>query len=262
MSEAGTSRPLAGRGIAVTRPAHQAQALARLIEDRGGRPILFPAIEIREVDDPRPFLDLVDRLDAFDLAIFISPNAVDRAVGPILERRALPPRLRIAAIGGASVRALARHGVSGVIAPRERYDSEALLEVPELAAPSGMRIAIFRGQGGRELLGESLRARGAQVEYAECYRRARPDLGPAPLITAWSRNELDAVIVTSSDGLRNLHGMVGENGRRHLARTSLFAPHPRIAETARSLGIEKVIVTGPGDDGLITGLVAFFSATR
>lgn len=262
MPEAPVIRPLAGKGIVVTRPAHQAQALGRLIEEAGGRAVLFPAIEIREVDDPRPFLDLIDRLDAFDLAIFISPNAVDRAVGPILERRALPPRLRIAAIGGASVRALARHGVSGVIAPRERYDSEALLEVPELAAPSGMRIAIFRGQGGRELLGESLRARGAQVEYAECYRRARPDRDPAPLVAAWTRNELDAVTVTSSDGLRNFHGMVGENGRRHLARTPLFTPHPRIAETARGLGIEKLIVTASGDDGLLAGLIAFFSATR
>ncbi|OGA23220.1 MAG: uroporphyrinogen III synthase [Betaproteobacteria bacterium RIFCSPLOWO2_02_FULL_67_26] len=260
MSEMATSRPLAGRRIVVTRPVHQAQALARLIEAAGGRPLLFPAIEIREVDDPRPFLDLVDRLDAFDLAVFISPNAVNRAIQPILERRALPPRLKVAAIGGASVKALAGYGVSGVIAPRERYDSEALLELPELAQPAGMRVAIFRGQGGRELLGETLSARGAQVEYGECYRRGRPELDPAPLLAAWSNDELHAVTVTSSDGLRNLFEMVGGSGRGHLLRTPLFAPHPRIAETARGLAFEKVIVTGPGDEGLLAGLIAFFSA--
>jgi uroporphyrinogen-III synthase len=262
VSEATGGRPLAGKGIVVTRPAHQAQALARLIEGAGGRPILFPVIEIRDVDDARPFLDIVDRLDEFDLAVFISPNAVSRAMRPILERRALPPRLKVAAIGGASVRALADYGVAGVIAPRERYDSEALLELPELAAPSGRRVVIFRGQGGRELLGETLSARGARVEYAECYRRARPDTDPAPLVAAWTRNALDAVTVTSSDGLRNLHAMVGETGRAHLLRTPLFAPHPRIAETARGLAIGKVIVTGPGDEGLLTGLAAFFSAAR
>lgn len=262
MSETTSIHPLAGKGIVVTRPAHQAQALARLIEDAGGRPILFPVIEIREMDDPRPFLEIVDRLDEFDLAVFISPNAVSRAIKPILERRALPPRLKVAAVGGASVRALAGHGVTGVIAPRERYDSEALLELPELAAPSGMRVVIFRGQGGRELLGETLRARGARVEHAECYRRARPDLDPAPLVAAWMRAALDAVTVTSSDGLRNLRAMVGETGRRHLLRTALFVPHPRIAETARELGVERIVVTGPGDEGLLTGLVAYFSAAR
>ena len=262
MSDTTRIQPLAGKGIVVTRPAHQAQALARLIEDAGGRPILFPVIEIRDVDDPRPFLEIVDRLDEFDLAVFISPNAVSRAVKPILERRALPPRLKVAAIGAASVRALAGYGVSGVIAPRERYDSEALLELPELAAPSGMRVVIFRGQGGRELLGATLSALGARVEYAECYRRARPDLDPAPLVAAWTRNALDAVTVTSSDGLRNLGVMVGETGRRHLVRTVLFVPHPRIAETARDLAIERIVVTGPGDQGLLTGLVAYFSAAR
>lgn len=262
MSEKTRNQPLAGKGIVVTRPAHQAQALARLIEAAGGRPILFPAIEIREVDDPRPFLDLVDRLDEFDLAVFISPNAVNRAIKPILERRALPPRLKVAAVGGASVRALAGYGVNGVIAPRQRYDSEALLELPELAAPAGMRVVIFRGQGGRELLGETLSARGAQVEYAECYRRARPDLDPAPLLAAWARDELDAVTVTSSDGLRNLFEMIGEHGRRHLLRTPLFAPHPRIAGTARGLAVGTVIVTGPGDEGLLAGLLAFFGAAR
>ena len=262
MSDMTRNQPLAGKGIVVTRPARQAQALAQLIEAAGGRPVLFPAIEIREVDDPRPFLDLVDRLDAFDLAIFISPNAVNRAIQPILERRALPSRLKVAAIGGASVRALAGYGVSGVIAPRERYDSEALLDLPELAQPAGMRVVIFRGQGGRELLGETLSARGAKVEYGECYRRGRPDLDPVPLLAAWARDELHAVTVTSSDGLRNLLEMVGGPGRVHLLRTPLFAPHPRIAETARGLGVEKVIVTGPGDEGLLAGLTAYFNAAR
>ena len=97
-----TVRPLTGKGIVITRPAHQSQALARLIEGAGGRPVLFPVIEIRAPADPRPFLEIVDQLDAFDLAIFISPNAVHWALKLILQRRALPPRLRVATVGGAS----------------------------------------------------------------------------------------------------------------------------------------------------------------
>ena len=113
-------------------------------------------------------------------------------------------------------------------------------------------MVIFRGEGGRELLGETLRARGAAVEYAECYRRVRPELDPAPLLEAWAGSGLDAVTVTSSEGLRNLAEMVGRSrAASGCSRTPLFVPHPRIAEAARGLGVRTVIVTGPGDEGLL-----------
>ena len=178
----------------------------------------------------------------------------------IAGRRSLPPGLRVATIGGGGARALAARGVARVISPQGRYDSEALLELPEIAGAK--RVVIFRGQGGRELLGETLSARGARVEYAECYRRGKPDQDPALLLNAWTRKEIDAVTVTSSEGLRKLFDLVGAPGRQPLQRTPLVAPHPRIAETARSLGVEKVIVTGPGDEGLLGGLSAYFSAAR
>jgi uroporphyrinogen-III synthase len=120
-------------------------------------------------------------------------------------------------------------------------------------------VVIFRGEGGRELLGDTLTARGARVEYAECYRRGRPDLDTAPLMKAWARNELHAITVTSSEGLRNLFDMIGKLGQTWLRKTPLFAPHPRIAATARELGLSVVIETGPGDEGLLAQLEQYFA---
>jgi uroporphyrinogen-III synthase len=251
--------PLAGRGILVTRPAQQAQALARLIEAAGGHAILFPVIEILEVEDLRPLLAIVGRLGEFDLAIFISPNAVDKAMNLIGARGGLPPGLKVAAVGQGSARELRRRGLREVVAPRGRFDSEALLALPELAAVAGRRVVIFRGDGGRELLGETLRARGAEVTYAECYRRSRPSSDAAALLRAWARDEVHAVTVTSSEGLHNLFDMLGKLGQQWLKRTPLFAPHPRIAEAARALGIAPVIVTGPGDEGLFAGILEHFA---
>lgn len=254
-------QPLKGKSIVVTRPAHQAEAFARLIKEAGGRPIVFPAIEIRDVKDPWAVTRLIDRLDHFDLAIFVSPNAVERAMKVISGRRKFPRRLQVATVGGASVRALERFGITGVLAPQGRYDSESLLELPELAAAKGRRVVIFRGEGGRELLGETLRERGATVEYAECYRRVRPELDPAPLLQAWSGKGIDAITVTSSEGLRNFADLIGPTGRERLLGTPLFVPHPRIAEAAHGLMVRKVIVTGPGDEGLLTGLAQYFRKT-
>jgi uroporphyrinogen-III synthase len=252
-------KPLARRGIVVTRPAHQAQALTRLISGAGGKPLPFPVIEIRDIEDPAPLLGLIDRLDEFNVAIFVSPNAAERGMAVVKARRAWPAKLKAAAVGSGGVKTLQRHGVTDVIAPEGRFDSEALLELPAFALVYGKRFVVFRGVGGRELISETLTERGAVVEYAECYQRVRPDNDVAPLLRAWERNELDAIAVTSSEGLRNFLDMIGAQGRELALRTPVFVPHPRIAETASDLGVLKVIVTGPGDEGLLTGLSNYFN---
>ena len=251
MSAAG---PLAGCGIVVTRPAAQAASLAEAIRAAGGHAILFPVIEILDPADIQPLIDVIDRLETCNLAIFISPNAVARAMRRITARRTWPPGLRSAAIGKGGVKALQRFGINEVIVPTRSFDSEGLLALPQLQTVAGQRVVIFRGDGGRELLGDTLTARGAQVEYVECYRRARPHADAAPLLKAWAHDEVHAITVTSSEGLRNLFEMVGEPGLSWLRRTPVFVPHPRIAAAARELGCGQVIESAPGDEGLIAAL--------
>ena len=259
MSEANQGKPLAGKGIVVTRPAHQAGYLAESVRAAGGNVILFPAIEIVDVEDKAPLFALLDRLDEFAWAVFVSPNAVGRALNLIKARRTVPPALRFAAIGRASVRELNEFGATAVIAPA-RFDSEALLDLPEMKNVAGKRIVVFRGAGGRDLLGDTLAARGAAVEYAECYRRSRPLSDTAPLFDAWARDKLHAITVTSSDGLKNLFSMIGARGHAQLRATPLFVPHARIAATARELEFTAVVLTAQGDDGLLAGLKSWFAA--
>lgn len=267
------AKPLAGLNIVVTRPVHQAGELAAGIRAAGGNPVLFPVLEILEVEDQRPLLDLIARLDQFDLAIFISPNAVNQAMNLIRAEctqgtqgtqgtvGTLPSTLKIATIGEGGVRELQKFGVNQVIAPTERFDSEALLELAELQQLAGKRVVIFRGEGGRELLGNTLVQRGATLEYAVCYRRSKPEVDAravAALLQAWTRNELHAITVTSSEGLRNLFNMLGEPGQQWLKKTRVFVPHERIAQVARELGLTGVIVTASGDEGLLSGLQECF----
>src|SRR5688572_26036431 len=149
------SRPLEGKAILVTRPRAQADGLARLIEAAGGAAHLLPAIEIEDVPPP----PALGRMHEFDLAIFVSPTAVAKALPHV---RKLP---RAAAVGAGTRRELERRGVADVNAPSTGADSEALLALAELGQVKGKRIAILRGDGGRALLGETLAARGARVEH-------------------------------------------------------------------------------------------------
>ena len=249
--------PLAGLGILVTRPAHQAEHLANLIRQAGAEPILFPALEIVDLPDLQPLQKLIERLDDYDLAIFISPNAVNKAMNLIRAKGHLPVKLRIAAIGKGSAKVLTLFGVKSVITPQQSFDSEALLDMPALRDVTDQRIVIFRGDGGRELLGDTLTARGAQVEYAECYRRQKPQADNGKLLYLWARNELHAITVTSSEVLRNLYDLVGKLGQQWLKKTPVFVPHIRIAQAAQELGLKQVIVTEAGDENMLASIVAW-----
>jgi uroporphyrinogen-III synthase len=242
---------LEGRGVVVTRPRELADSLAGAIARRGGRPMLFPAIAIEELPPP----SALQRVPAFHLVVFVSPSAVRVAL------RALgqwPAGVAAAAIGAGTRRELERLGVPDVVAPQSGADSEALLATPGLGDVAGKQVLIVRGEGGRALLGNTLAARGATVEYAECYRRVRPVADAAPLIADWRRGRVHAVSVSSAEGLDNFLAMTGDDGRGLLAGVPLFVPHPRIASHARSQGVPEVIVSGPGDDELVERLVAYF----
>lgn len=251
--------PLAGRTIVVTRPLAQAVPLADAIATAGGIPLIFPLLEISPASDPQPLAEAISRLADFALAIFISPNAVDYALPAILARGPWPAALLPAAVGQGTVKALAGHGVNGCVAPTERFDSETLLSLPELAAEKvrGQRIAIFRGDGGRELLAETLRQRGATVDCITCYQRSGPANGALPLLAAWRAGQLAALTVSSSEGLRYLVDLLDAEGRAFLQKTPLFVPHARIAENARALGLSNILLTAAADAGILAGLVAY-----
>lgn len=257
MSEA---QPLSGLRVLVTRPAHQASHLASKIREVGGNPILFPVLEISDIKDPRPLLDLINRLDEFDIAIFVSPNAVDKAMYLILQSRTLPPNLKIAVVGEGSANRLKQYGLREIIVPTCRYDSEALLEMTEFQQVMNKNIVIFRGNDGRRLLGDTLTQRGARLEYAECYRRDKPKTDISPLLNSWSKGALHAVTVTSSEGLNNLFDMIGKVGQQLLKNTPVFTAHERIARVARELGLTNINITAAGDEGLVKGLVEYFQS--
>jgi len=246
---------LAGLNIVVTRPLEQAAGLARRIEEQGGKPIVFPLLEIAPASDASALQQLAQCPAVYDLLIFISPNAVKYGMAAL---GSLPGALRIAAVGQSSAQALRDLGIVQVIAPTERFDSEALLELPELQHVSGWRVAILRGDSGRELLGDTLKARGAQIDYIACYQRSKPDLDGAALLAA----SPGAITVSSSEALGYLWQMLDEPGRTRLAAIPLFVPHARIAELARQQGWQQVAVTQSGDDGMLAALIAWAHTKR
>jgi uroporphyrinogen-III synthase len=250
------TKPLTGRTVLVTRPAPQAGALAQAIEAAGGAAFVFPALALEAV--PTDALNVpLARLHEADIAIFISPSAAQFAMAAIRAVGGLSPSTEVFAVGPGTARALQALGVGDVIIP-DGQDSEALLALPQLTNVAGKRVVIVRGVGGRALLADALAARGARVDFMECYRRTLPQADAAPLLARWQAGGIDAVTVTSAETLHNLAALLGEAGTPLLLRTPLFAPHEKIAEAARRFGAAHVIATPGGDAGLVDGLINWF----
>ncbi|MEO6748340.1 MAG: uroporphyrinogen-III synthase [Casimicrobiaceae bacterium] len=173
VSEQAAQPPLRGAGVIVTRPVRQAGAFARKLGALGAHPIIFPAIVILPPDDTAALAAAHARLAQCHAAIFVSANAAEYGV----PQGAWPAGVAAFAPGPGSASALTDLGVPDAAFPPARHDSEGLLALPALADVAGKRIVIFRGDGGRDVLGEGLRARGALVDYVACYRRAAPTAG-------------------------------------------------------------------------------------
>jgi uroporphyrinogen-III synthase len=229
------THPLAGYTIVVTRPAAQAGRFVELVDAAGADCIALPTLVIERLD-VEPALADAALESAWDWAIYTSTNAVECAV-ETFDR--LPPARATAAVGRATARALARHGVTVDVRP-ESANSEGLLAAPEFGAVVGTRVLLVKGEGGRDLLRETLAARGARVQAIDVYRRTPAQ--PEPAVIARLQRALAAspqrlvVIVTSADVLDALLQMIPPEVAAPLGSVPLLVPGARVAATARERG--------------------------
>lgn len=220
---------LSGVKVLVTRPAAQAEHLCSLITAAGGEAVRFPVMAIEPVAAELP------ELARYDWLIFISANAVRHFCAQL--HAPLSADLRVAVIGGKTAAALAEQGVTATLVPASPYTSEALLQQPPLQTMHEQRVLIVRGVGGREQLRDTLRQRGAQVDYCEVYRRVLPQTDTEGLLARWRQDGVDLVTLSSNEGLINLLQLLGDKGLELLKQTPLIAIGGRMAATARERGL-------------------------
>jgi uroporphyrinogen-III synthase len=248
------SAPLQGMGIVLTRPRAAAEALSATLQRAGARVLVFPALAIEEIAATPDLESALAALASFDLAIFVSANAVEKGLAAARRRGAWPTKVALAAIGEATAEALRNSGFARVISPAERHDSDGLLALPQLRDVAGRAIIVFRGAGGRERLKEVLEERGARVTYAECYRRVRPAGDPAEVLAALGKGEIDAVSALSAETLENFVAMIGNPGADLLRKTALIVPHAAIAAHREARRFARAEVSGHGAEAVVDAL--------
>jgi len=220
---------LAGLRVMVTRPAHQADPLCRMIEKAGGETIRLPLLSI----EPAPATMATRQLETartFDWWIFTSANAVRHARG--VDAGEWPASL--AAVGPATAAALEAASGSQVVAPLQGASGEALLQREEMQNLAGKRVLIVTGADGPETLANALEARGAMVVTLAVYQRVPLPHTPEAIEAAVKRSKL--IVLTSAQALEHLWNLSPPELRPTLSKRQLVVPSQRVVEMAATLG--------------------------
>ncbi len=231
--------------VLITRPAHQAEALAALLEARGFQPVRFPTIAIRPIR-PNPALDeALAHLADYAWVVLTSVNGVRvvweaaEAVGAVEALR----QARVAAIGPKTAQALRERGVTPAFVPQE-YIAEAIL--PGLGDLRGQQVLLLRARQARPALRDLIRQAGGSAHEVPVYDTlpAQPDLAGVEAL----RRGVDFLTFTSPSTARNFVALARQAGLEPLnlpGHPKVVCIGPITAQAASEAGFEVAAVAAP-----------------
>jgi len=261
--------PLKTVRVLVGRARHQAGALSAELRKLGAQVLEIPFIEIRKPRSFRPLDAALKNLHTYDWLILTSVNGVE-AMWERLEKLGLAAnqegpeftravgRLRIAAIGPATKKAIEKRGVKVDVMPKE-YVAESVVRSLKTKV-KGKRVLLVRAKVARDVIPNELRKAGAHVEVVEAYETVVPESSRRRLQAALSNPKKcpNVVTFTSSSTVKNFIDLLGTRRTTKLLNGIQMASiGPVTSSTLRELGLSVDIAaiefTIPG---LISAIVA------
>jgi uroporphyrinogen III methyltransferase/synthase len=261
--QAAASQTLLGKRIVITRARSQAESLARRIEELGGEVLEFPTIEIHPPADPRPLEEAIKHLNCYHWVMFTSANGVERFFERMVNcKRSVNDlaEMQIAAIGPETAKRLEALGVKNCLVP-ETYQAEGILDLLQMDAMRGKRVLLPRAAKAREILPETLRQWGAEVDVVETYRTVIPQADTGKLKEMLRRRAIDMVTFTSSSTVANFARLFdGQRLADILKETPIACIGPITQNTIEELGgIAAVSAREFTIPGLVCAIVEYFS---
>jgi uroporphyrinogen-III synthase len=243
--------------VLVTRPEGQGTDLCQRLHEAGFDTCQQPLLRLQPLRGPsaRQRSQLL-ALDEFSHVIFVSANAVRFGMAWIEDFwPQLPVGIHWYTVGEATAQALAGHGIAA-LTPGADMSSEGLLALPQLQSVKAQKVLIVKGQGGRRLLMAALESRGAVVAELSCYKRIAPKLPPGTLAQQLQEHQIEAVAISSGEGLLNFLALLSPQETINLTGMTLVVPSQRVARQAGEAGFAHVVLAdNASDDAVLQALV-------
>ncbi|WP_020207678.1 uroporphyrinogen-III synthase [Gilvimarinus chinensis] len=235
--------------LLITRPEPMASQWQHWLRGQGYSADVICAMVIEPVsldDEVQAVKSIILDIDQYQKALFVSRNAAHYASEWLDDYwPQWPVGLECFAVGRGTAEALANVDipVSALGGDASSMNSEHLLAEPALQNVAGEKVVIFRGRGGRELMTETLRARGALVRHCELYHRTLAT-SSAQALRQWLEMALpeDLITVHSGESLKNVYQLAQHEGvAERLLRLPVLVPGERVARQAQELGFTQVL---------------------
>ena len=230
--------PMSGCGVLATRPQGFNTGLIQALSNLGAEVSELPLLSI--VSCPMPtesMLSCEERIDGF---IFTSRNAVEHAFAHWPELAQRIGTADFSAVGAGTAKALKAKGIAQVLIPKSEYNSEGLLDLAQFRQPTGQHLAVISGHGGRGLLVDTLRARGAQVTRLDVYKRVPVSTDVRGYLRQHLQN-IQMIVITSAEALAVLVDPGTEQDLEIVLGYPLVVASDRIARVAKTLGFSAQI---------------------
>lgn len=228
---------LAGKRIALTRPAGQAGSFTEVVSSNGGIPVVRPAIEIEEVES-RELADIIGSGKQYDWIVFTSANAVSAfhsALGRLDHDPASYIACRIAAVGQATAARLKDcFRAADLVSAGESADSLAR----EMGNVKEAKVLFPRGELAMADLPNALASMGATLDSPILYRTVASEFA-ATLAAEWESGLLDAVLFASPSAVRSVTAALDPNKlhSQQISKTAVFCLGESTAREARTAGL-------------------------
>lgn len=243
--------------IIVTRPvSDSANALCAAIQQAGFNAVHFPTIAFELL----PIHTASYQNQAFDMVIFNSPQAVNAYHQVFHAKNHHLEMKSIAAIGEGTARTIANQlsMTVSLVPSSDNWSAEGLIALTYFHSPNVLdkKIAVIRGEGGRELLENELSARGALVTPIILYRRILPPVDYSSLGMLITSQTIAAIICTSFESIRNLKVLAGDKFFSIVCNIPLIVVSLRIKTLAQNLGFRTIwVATNPSTNAIMTTII-------
>jgi uroporphyrinogen-III synthase len=246
--------------VLVTRPLPQGGIFCEKINAEGGNAIYLPTLEFAP---PQNKIESIKMAEQYDWIIFISQEAVERSIMMIRKRWPIfPVKTRIATIGEGTAQALQKKGIESVVFPAHDWTSEGLLDLDFFKEVKQQKILLVRGEGGRELLAETLIARGAHVDHLPVYRRQMPVYANInKYLELLRQKKIDIIVCTSGESLHNLMTIIGAANHALLVDVAMIVVSERLVALAKTYHFQRVFRAKNASHDAIIDTLSFIKRT-
>jgi uroporphyrinogen-III synthase len=249
-----------GAPVIVTRPAAPGRRLVAALRRRGFDVAWWPAFDINPPADEAEARRALGHLAEYDLALFVSPNAVHAAAARLTAD--WPTGTVIGAVGAstreAALAELPGAGAATIVAPEDGDESgsEGFWRAWRASGREARRALLLRAGSGREWIVDQLRAADVAVDAVAVYDRVphRLEEGERSRLRAWmGRAAAPITVVSSAEAVAAIIDQVrGVDGAAEwLQRGHAIATHPRVAQRLHDAGFLHVATSDAEDSALI-----------